>query len=208
MSEPPFIQPAAFLRWFFLGSFWRINGGEKIVYLTFDDGPHPVITEWVLSQLEIYKQKATFFCIGKNVDAHTSVLKNVIEKGNAIGNHSYSHNKNFVNKNQAFFDDINKCQSLLKTNLFRPPYGKIKFSQFYKLRKHFNIIFWDVLSYDYSDKYSGEDCAHFVKKYLRNGSIITFHDSEKAFPRLKIALPIVLEYLKENGYKSIPIQFN
>ena len=208
MSEPPFIQPAAFLRWFFPGSFWRINGGEKIVYLTFDDGPHPIITDWVLNQLEIYKQKATFFCIGKNVDAHPSVLKNVIEKGNAVGNHSYSHNKNLINNNWKFFDDIDKCQHLLKTDLFRPPYGKIKFSQFFKLRKQFKIIFWDILSYDYDDKYSGEDCAHFVKKYLRNGSIITFHDSEKAFPRLKIALPIVLEYLKVNGYKSIPIQFN
>ena len=208
MSEPSFIQPAAFLRWFFPGSFWRINGGEKIVYLTFDDGPHPIITDWVLNQLEMYKQKATFFCIGKNVDAHPLVLKNVIEKGNAVGNHSYSHNKKLINNNWKFFDDIDKCQHLLKTDLFRPPYGKIKFSQFFKLRKQFKIIFWDILSYDYDDKYSGEDCALFVKKYLRNGSIITFHDSEKAFPRLKIALPIVLEYLKVNGYKSIPIQFN
>lgn len=208
MSEPPFIQPAAILRWFFPGSFWRLKGEEKIVYLTFDDGPHPIVTEWVLNQLEINKQRATFFCIGKNIDAHPSVFKNVIEKGNVVGNHSYSHNRNFVNNNELFFDDINKCQLLFKTVLFRPPYGKIKFSQFYKLRKKFRIIFWDVLSYDYDDKYSGKDCAHFVTKYLRNGSIITFHDSEKAFPRLRIALPIVLEYLKVNGYKSIPIQFN
>ena len=208
MSEPPFIQPAAFLRWFFPGSFWRINGGEKIVYLTFDDGPHPIITDWVLNQLEMYKQKATFFCIGKNVDAHPLVLKNVIEKGNAVGNHSYSHNKKLINNNWKFFDDIDKCQHLLKTDLFRPPYGNIKFSQFFKLRKQFKIIFWDVLSYDFNEKYSGEECGNFVTKYLRNGSIITFHDSEKAFPRLKIALPIVLEYLKVNGYKSIPIQFN
>jgi len=181
---------------------------EKIVYLTFDDGPHPEITEWVLNQLEEYHQKATFFCIGKNVVSFPLVMEKILNKGNALGNHTFSHNKNNVNDNNLFFEDVKKCQKLFDTNLFRPPYGKIKFSQFYKLKKQFKIIFWDVLSFDYDDKYSGKDCAHFVTKYLRNGSIITFHDSEKAFPRLEIALPIVLEYLKVNGYKSIPIQFD
>lgn len=208
MNEPNFIQPAAYLRWLFPGSFWRMKVEEKVVYLSFDDGPHPEITEWVLDQLDNYQQKGTFFCIGKNIELFPSVLDKVVNRGNAVGNHTYSHNKKNVNNNSAFLNDVDKCQQLLKTNLFRPPYGKIKLSQFYKLSKTFKIIFWDVLSYDYDEKYSGIECANFVKKYLRNGSIITFHDSEKAFPRLKIALPIVLEYMKKNGYKSIPIHFN
>lgn len=180
----------------------------KVVYLTFDDGPHPEVTEWVLSQLEKYKQKATFFCIGKNIQSFPLVLDKIVNSGNAIGNHSYSHNKENVKSNIAFYNDVLKCQQLYPSELFRPPYGKIKFSQFYKLKKQFKIIFWDVLSYDFDEKYSGVDCAQFVIKYLRKGAIITFHDSQKAFPRLKIALPIVLEHLKKNGYRSIPLHFN
>ena len=208
MSEPAFIQPAFFLRWLFPGSFWRMKEDTKVVYLTFDDGPHPEVTIWVLSQLEKYEQKATFFCIGKNMQSFPMVLDKIVNCGNAIGNHSYSHNKENLKSNTAFFDDVQKCQQLYPSELFRPPYGKIRLSQFYKLRKQFKIIFWDVLSYDFDEKYSGSDCAQFVIKYLRKGAIITFHDSQKAFPRLKIALPIVLEYLKKNGYRSIPLHFN
>jgi len=208
VSEPAFIQPSVFLRWLFPGSFWRMKEDEKVVYLTFDDGPHPEVTEWVLDQLEHYEQKATFFCIGKNMQSFPLVLKKIVNRGNAIGNHSYSHNKENLKSNKAFLDDVQKCQQLYPSELFRPPYGKIRLSTFYKLRKQFKIIFWDVLSYDFDEKYSGSDCAQFVIKYLRKGAIITFHDSQKAFPRLKIALPIVLEYLKKNGYKSIPLHFN
>ena len=206
VKEPAFIQPAPYLRWLFPGSFWRMNKKEKLVYLTFDDGPHPEITPWVINMLNEYNQNATFFCIGKNLNRFPNVVYDIEKSGNTIGNHSYSHDKSILKDNEQYLLDIENSNRIYPTNLFRPPYGKINFHQFFALKKKYRIIFWDVLTYDYDERFTGEQCALFVKKYCRNGSIITFHDSEKAFSRLKIALPIVLDYLKNMGYKSLPIK--
>jgi peptidoglycan/xylan/chitin deacetylase (PgdA/CDA1 family) len=189
---------------------WSIPNHEKKVFLTFDDGPIPEITDWVLAQLKFYNCKATFFCIGNNIEKHPEVFNKLIEEGHAIGNHTFNHFKGWNTPNKTYFKEVELCEveiqksSIvnLKSKLFRPPYGKIKPSQSRRLRKlGYKIIMWDVLSADYKKENSKEKCLENVLKNVESGSIIVFHDSIKAFPNLEYVLPKTLQFLSENGYQ-------
>ncbi len=181
---------------------------EKKVYLTFDDGPTPEITEWTLNQLQRYDAKATFFCIGKNIQNHPDIFKKVITSGHAIGNHTFNHLNGWNTSDEMYFENVNLCADEISAQhsehncrLFRPPYGKIKPSQSKQLRKMgYTIVMWDVLSEDFDATITAEKCLENVLKNVKSGSIIVFHDSVKAYPHLEYVLPRTLQFLKEKGF--------
>ncbi|MEJ7691538.1 polysaccharide deacetylase family protein [Daejeonella sp.] len=191
------------LQWLYPTLTWHKNRKEKYVYLTFDDGPIPVVTPFVLNTLKNFNVQATFFCIGDNVSNYPEIYNDVLSNGHTVGNHTFNHLKGWKTPDTEYLLDIEKCASLVKPNLFRPPYGRIKKSQISKLKliiPDIEIIMWDVLSGDFDPDISGDECVQNVLKSVKNGSIIVFHDSEKAFPRLEYALPIVLKTLQSQGY--------
>lgn len=210
--KPYWIKTNRIIKILFPNLIWAFHNKEKKVYLTFDDGPTPEITEWVLTELEKYNAKATFFCIGKNIDQHPEIFKKVIEKGHHIGNHTYNHLNGWKTNTLEYIENSVKCAECIKQNsnnkqltnnnqLFRPPYGKIKPSQAKKLRlQGYKIIMWDVLSADFDQNISKEECLTNVLKHTQSGSIIVFHDSIKAFKNLEYALPRTLKYLTQNNY--------
>jgi len=178
---------------------WEIPNNANKVYLTFDDGPTPEITEWTLEQLKKYNAKATFFCIGNNIEKHPEIFKKVIQEGHAIGNHTFNHLKGWKTNTDVYVENVALCH--LESKLFRPPYGKIKPSQSRKLRSlGYKIIMWDIVSYDFDRKTTEEQCLQNVLKNVRAGSIIVFHDSIKAERNLKYALPKTLEFFREKGF--------
>lgn len=187
---------------------WKIETQEPVVYLTFDDGPHPEITGFVLDELKQYQAKATFFCIGNNVAKYPETYKRILFEGHRVGNHSFSHLNGWKTNDKKYLDDVLKAREYINSDLYRPPYGKITGFQARLLSKintseHalFRIIMWDVLSGDFDLKVTAEKCETNVTSNLSKGSIITFHDSEKAFPRLSKALPAVLRVIAEKGYR-------
>jgi peptidoglycan/xylan/chitin deacetylase (PgdA/CDA1 family) len=194
------IQPPVLLRLLYPGAIWRLNRNDKVVYLSFDDGPTAEVTSWVLDLLHRENIKATFFCLGKNVDSEPDLYHQLIERGHCIGNHSQNHLRAFSVSHNIYVSDAELAAQKIRSKLFRPPYGQLRFSAFRKLRKHYKVVFWDVLSEDYNDSVSPEQVVNNVMHYARNGSVIVFHDSVKAFPRLKIALPEIIRSLKAKGY--------
>ena len=184
---------------------WRMPpNDEKILYLTFDDGPHPVVTPFVLDELRKYGARGTFFCIGKNVKAHPETYRRVLLDGHRVGNHTYDHLNGWSTEDSIYIENIRAAAELIDSDLFRPPYGRIGGFQTRLLRdspRHYKIIMWDVLSADFDRGLSGERCARNVIRYGRPGSIVVFHDSEKAFDRLRHALPAVLEHFSGLGYR-------
>ena len=196
----------------FSNYIWDIPNTENKIYLTFDDGPTPEITEWVLQELEKYNAKATFFCIGNNIEKHPEIFKKLITKGHSIGNHTFNHLNGRKTPTEDYLENSQRCEteisnlqsaseSFRHSNLFRPPYGKIKASQAKKLRQiGYKIIMWDVLSADYDATISEEKCLENATKNVTPGSIIVFHDSAKAFPHLEYTLPKALKILKEKGF--------
>ncbi|HLA55469.1 MAG TPA: polysaccharide deacetylase family protein [Flavobacterium sp.] len=191
---------------------WDMPKNDKTVYLTFDDGPTPEITEWVLSQLESFGAKATFFCIGNNIEKHPEIFEKVIESGHSIGNHTFNHVNGWHTKTEMYMDDVAKCAATIenngiKTNLFRPPYGKLSRKLSRLLRDSgYKIIMWDILSADFDQSITPEKCLENVLKNISPGSIIIFHDSMKAFRNLKNTLPKTLEFLAANGYSAAAIE--
>lgn len=193
------------VKWMFPNYVWEIPNKEKKVFLTFDDGPTPEITEWTLDQLRNFNAKATFFCIGNNIEKHPGIFQKVMADGHSIGNHTFSHLKGWKTSNQKYIANTQKCT--INSHLFRPPYGKIKPSQSRKLRAlGYKIIMWDIVSYDFDAQTSKEQCLENVLSNVQSGSIIVFHDSVKASENLRYALPKTLAFLKENGFAcdSIP----
>ncbi len=184
--------------------FWKINSkGRKEIYLTFDDGPHPQITPFVLDELRKYNAKATFFCIGNNVKKYPEIYELILKRDHAVGNHTFSHVNGWKTPDDAYLQDIEEAAKYINTRLFRPPYGRMSYKQEKLFRHKFSgheIIMWDVLSADYDQNISGEKCLKNVVNNSKPGSIIVFHDSEKAFARLKYALPKVLEHFSEKGF--------
>lgn len=184
---------------------WRMPpNDDKILYLTFDDGPHPVVTPFVLDELRKHAARGTFFCIGKNVKAHPEVYRRVLLDGHRVGNHTYDHLNGWKTADAVYLENIRAAAEIIDSDLFRPPYGRIGGFQTRLLRdspRHYKIIMWDVLSADFDRGLSGERCARNVIRYSRPGSIIVFHDSEKAFDRLRYALPAVLEHFSGLGYR-------
>jgi len=202
-----------FVKSIFPNFIWNIDTNSKELYLTFDDGPTPEITPWVLEQLQTYNAKATFFCIGNNIEKYPEILKTVIADGHSVGNHTFNHLKGWKYKSKTYVDDVLKCEALLpKTNssnlkLFRPPYGKFKTKQSKQLQKlGYKIVLWDVLSFDWDAKISESQCFNTIINVSKKGSIIVMHDSLKASQNLKAVLPKVLKYYSELGFtfKSIP----
>jgi peptidoglycan/xylan/chitin deacetylase (PgdA/CDA1 family) len=192
------------LKKFYPECIWKIKTVEKVIYLTFDDGPQPVATSFVLEELKKYNARATFFCIGKNVEENFELYKKIIDEGHAVGNHTYNHLNGWNVKDQVYLDDIYKAKKVIDSNLFRPPYGRItKFqlkqlpAEKYKLKP----IMWTVISGDFDTEISGEECYLTVVKNTGEGSVVVFHDSEKAFERLQYALPLVLKYFTEKGFE-------
>jgi peptidoglycan/xylan/chitin deacetylase (PgdA/CDA1 family) len=191
------------LQWLYPRLTWHKNRKEKYVYLTFDDGPIPVVTSFVLNTLNKFNAKATFFCIGDNVSKFPKIYADVLANGHTVGNHTHDHLRGWVCTTEEYLSNIKKCAELVNSNLFRPPYGRIKRSQISVIRSHLpdiNIVMWDVLSCDFDLKISAEKCLQNVLKHTRNGSIIVFHDSHKAFPHLQKILPSVLEQLELKGF--------
>ena len=193
-------QPACFLRWLYPGACWRMSRHEKAVYLTFDDGPIPEATPFILDTLDRYGIKATFFMVGDNVRKHPEVYRMVVERGHRIGNHTFNHIGGFRYLSENYLANTDKANEFLNTNLFRPPHGWMRWRQYYKLKRHYRIIMWDLVTRDYSRRLTANDVVENVKRYTRNGSIITFHDSLKSIEKLRTALPQSIEWLQQQGY--------
>lgn len=185
---------------------WDIATSANEIFLTFDDGPHPTVTPFVLEQLKEHNAKATFFCIGKNVDDHPKIYQQIIDEGHSVGNHTYNHLNGWKTSDKEYFDNISNAKKVIDSKFFRPPYGRITRFQAAELKSVFRIIMWDVLSADFDVDISADKCYNNVIKNTRAGSIIVFHDSEKAFPRLKEALPKALQYFSDKGYKMSAVK--
>ncbi|MEE1542875.1 MAG: polysaccharide deacetylase family protein [Paludibacteraceae bacterium] len=194
-------QTPDFIRKLIPGAVWRLPQKEKTVYLTFDDGPIPEVTPWVLDLLKKYNIKATFFCVGDNVRKHPEVFKMVVSAGHSVGNHTFNHLQGFKVRSGKYVENVELADSYIRSNLFRPPHGHLRIRQGTKLSKKFRFVMWDVITRDYNMKLSGEYVLNVVKRYVRNGSIIVFHDSIKAEKNMKYALPKAIEFLLSEGYK-------
>lgn len=195
-------QPPQIIRYLYPSAIWRMDKDERAVYLTFDDGPIPRVTPWVLDVLDKYGIKATFFMVGDNIRKHPDEFRMVVERGHRIGNHTFNHIRGLSYDINSYLENTEKaCRMMMGTNLFRPPHGYMSPKQYAELKKRYKIIMWDLVTRDYNRKFNGEQILQKVKKYARNGSIITFHDSIKSEENLKYALPKAIEWLKEQGYE-------
>ena len=188
---------------------WDVSNTGNTIYLTFDDGPIPEITTWVLEELKKYALKATFFCIGENIAKHPEIFKKVISEGHAIGNHTFNHLNGWKTPTEIYIENIKLCEEVIekttnynsRSKLFRPPYGKLKTAQARAIEKlGYKIIMWDVLSADFDTTLSKEKCLDNVLSNVKPGSIIVFHDSVKAFKNLQYVLPKTLAFLEENNF--------
>ena len=184
---------------------WGMPAGGKEIFVTFDDGPHPEITPEVLKILARYQAKATFFCVGQNVEKYPETYREIISHGHQVGNHTYNHLKGWETSDEVYFENIKKCRQLVGSNLFRPPHGRIKRSQIKFLKNDYKIVMWSVLSYDFSKEISKEKCLQIAQKYTKSGSIVVFHDSEKAAENMLYALPRFLGHFQNKGFVFKPI---
>ena len=193
-------QPPWFYRVLFPGVIWRIPAKEKCVYLTFDDGPIPEVTPWVLDILDKYGVKATFFCVGDNVRKHPDIYQMVLDRGHRVGNHTYNHIQGLQYWTKNYLDNIEKAAEYIQSDLYRPPHGHMRFPQVVALRRKYKIIMWDVVTRDYSPHMTPNGAFNVVKNYTRNGSVIVFHDSLKAETNMREAMPRAIEWLQKEGY--------
>ena len=182
------------------GLTWQMPNEDKCLYLTFDDGPSPETTPLILEILDSYNAKATFFCVGENVDKHPGSFRMYIEAGHKVGNHSYSHPKGWETDTDNYLANVQKCSEVVKSTLFRPPYGKMTRSQQKALRENYDIIMWTVLSRDYDNGIDAQTCLEKTWKYTRPGAIVLFHDSTKTIEKLKYVLPEYLNRAVKSGY--------
>ena len=179
---------------------WSLPAAERVLYLTFDDGPIPEVTPWVLDTLRSFGAKATFFCVGDNVLRHPDVYAQVLAEGHTVGNHTFHHLNGWNTKPLPYLDNVRRCAEAVDSRLFRPPYGRLRPSQSRSLQQHFQIIMWDVLSGDFDQTITPRQCLDNVLRYAGSGSIIVLHDSLKAEKNLHFVLPEVLKFFKEKGY--------
>jgi peptidoglycan/xylan/chitin deacetylase (PgdA/CDA1 family) len=194
------IQPSKLIKKFYSKALWQINTSEKEIYLTFDDGPIVGLTEWILDELKKYSAKATFFCVGENIIKNKNIFDRIVHEGHQIGNHTQNHIKGFNSNLEDYLNNVESCEKLTGSKLFRPPYGQLRKSQYKTLlSKNYKIVFWDVISYDY-EKINKNACFLNVKKNTKNGSIVLFHDNLKAEENVKYALNETLKYFSEAGY--------
>ncbi len=190
-----------FLQSMFSELLWRVESQRPELFLTFDDGPIPEITPWVLDQLEQYQAKATFFCVGQNIDRHPHIFQDIKDRGHSIGHHTYNHLSGWATDNAEYFQNVRKGALVSGSKLFRPPYGRLKPSQTRYLKRHFQIVMWDVLSGDFDPCISADACFQNVIKNTQSGSIIVLHDSIKSASKLYKVLPQILEYYTIRGFE-------
>jgi len=179
---------------------WRKDSSIKNIYLTFDDGPIPEVTPWVLDILDKYGIKATFFCVAENVWRYPAIYEDILRRGHRTGNHTYNHLRGFFTSTKRYLANVEKAATFVKSDLFRPPHGELRSLQYLKLRTKYKIIQWDVITRDYNPALTGEQVLDIVKKYARNGSIVVFHDSLKSERNMRYAMPKAIEFLMEQGY--------
>lgn len=200
----PALEKISHSKWvqqLFPSCVWHLhNTQEKVLYLTFDDGPIEEITPWVLATLNEYNAKATFFCIGKNVEKNKAIYQSILLNEHAIGNHTQSHGNGWNTLYDEYLSDVSKCDALVKSNLFRPPYGKLKPLQLRALKKKYKIIMWSFLTGDYLKKLDTQKVFEEMKNKIVSGDIIVFHDSIKAERNMKYLLPKVLDYFSQQGF--------
>lgn len=199
-----FTRTPAILRSLYKSCIWKLNPAEPTVYFTFDDGPHPQATPYVLEQLKKYNAKATFFCVGKNVAAYPDIIQQIFNDGHAIGNHTYDHINGSKTKTKEYVENVLAAAKYIHSPLFRPPYGRIKGSQIKALKKaipDIKIIMWDILTGDFDPQTQPQDCLQRSLFKARSGSIIVFHDSEKAWDRMSYALPRLLNHFAKKKIK-------
>ena len=194
------IKPPKFIRRLMPDLIWEIED-EQGVFLTFDDGPTPGVTEWILAMLEKYDAKATFFVLGKNVEMYPDLYQKILDAGHKVGNHTYSHQKGWKMSLERYLEDIDFAGDIVHSELFRPPYARVTPSQMKAVAKRYKVVMWDIVSRDYNRALSPESCLRNVTKYIAPGSIVVFHDSEKAFKNMSYALPRTLELIREKGWK-------
>ena len=194
------VQLPRIIRPFFRNTIWRKTPSEKVIYLTFDDGPVPEVTPSVLDILDKYGWKATFFCVGENVLKYPELYNDVLRRGHRTGNHSFNHIKGFNYSTEAYVENVKKAAEYIHSDLFRPPYGRITRKQISALKDDYNIVMWDVITHDYDKKLSPEQVFANVTNHLRKGSIVVFHDSVKASTNVLEVLPKAIEFWKNQGY--------
>lgn len=180
---------------------WKVKTNDKVLYLTFDDGPHPSITPMVLSILEEYNAKATFFCVGDNVTKYPEILNDIINKGHAVGNHTFNHIKGWQSTNQSYINNIKKAAEVIPSNLFRPPYGRIKPSQIKLLKNDYRIIMWSILTRDYDKSLNPYTALKHLNKLTKPGDVVVFHDSEKAKENMLVMLKGMLQHFNQQQYQ-------
>lgn len=199
------ITPPKFIQKILPDLIWQIED-ERGVYLTFDDGPTPGITEWILATLKRHNAKATFFVLGKNVERYPDLYAKILADGHRVGNHTYSHQKGYLMSLERYLEDIDFASGFVQSNLFRPPYARVSRSQLRAIAQRYKIVMWSIVSRDYNRKISGERCLQGVLPHIKAGSIILFHDSEKSFANMSYALPKTLERIAEIGLKCKAIE--
>ena len=194
-------QPAFFLRWLYPHALWRMDSSERAVYLTFDDGPIPESTPFILDTLREFGVKATFFMVGENVLRYHDLYNSIVQAGHQVGNHTFNHLGAFKHWAVTYIVNTEMANDIIHSHLFRPPHGVMRFSEYWWLKRRYKIVMWDLVTRDYSKWMTGGDVLNNVKRYARNGSIITFHDSLKSINKLRYALPAAIRWLKEQGYE-------
>ena len=195
-----FITIPRILRSFFPSLVWEMPRDEKKIFLTFDDGPHPIITPKIIDLLRRYDAKATFFCIGRNVEANKDIFNMILKEGHSVGNHTYNHDRGWRTATKDYIESVERANEHINSNLFRPPHGRIKYSQIRALQQKYKIITWTVISYDWDKSITSDDCFNNIIRNADSGSIIVFHDSEKAINNMLPTLERVLKYYKSKGF--------
>ncbi|NTW31526.1 MAG: polysaccharide deacetylase family protein [Bacteroidetes bacterium] len=195
-----FLIPFLFKKIFHKTMVWEMSSSEKTIYLTFDDGPEPSVTPEILEILYGYNAKATFFCVGNNAKNNPDIFEMLVKSGHSVGNHTYNHLNGWNTETEKYLEDVEKCNKIVKSNLFRPPYGKLKLSQLRKLKNNYSIIMWSLICGDFDKNVSKEKCLEILLKNTRSGSIVVLHDSLKAKEKVLYALPIFLEHFTKLGY--------
>ncbi|MFN0274359.1 MAG: polysaccharide deacetylase family protein [Chitinophagales bacterium] len=200
-----FVKTPWYLKSVYPTLIWELEK-QNTLFLTFDDGPIPYVTEEVLRMLSDYNAKATFFVIGENVLKHRNIYEKVLEEGHIVGNHTMHHVNGWKTGNEIYYEEVMLCDELIHSKLFRPPFGRIGYNQIQRLKKEFSIYMWDVLSGDFDTTLQAEQCVKNVTENAKEGSVIVFHDSKKAEERILHALPFVLEYFSKKGFsfESLP----
>ncbi len=193
-------QPAVYLRWLYPKALWRMDRRERAVYLTFDDGPIPESTPFILDILRRFGVRATFFVVGDNVRKYPDLFQQIIDEGHLVGNHTHNHISGFRHTVRDYMFNVEKANAYIRSHFFRPPHGWMRLAQYAWLSRRYKVVMWDVVTRDYSKWMTPDDIVNNVKRYVRNGSIITFHDSLKAIDKLHTALPQSLQWLTEQGY--------